>query len=190
MLLKQGKRFRLWLWTDRLLVAAAVALSLLLLAATVRRRGAQPSGSAETVAAPAPAGETPRRAVAVPGGGSWVSYGGSAAACGDRRGAWSERGVARGEWSRAPAAPAVDIEPCAGGYTVCCLLPGNGGADDATLRLEGDVLLVGLGGGGGEGCAGCLRFRLPGGASKRIAGRDFSNGWLRVSVLYGEINPP
>jgi len=188
--LKQGKRFHLWLWADRLLVAGAVALSLLLLAATVRRVAARPPGSAEAVAAPAPASEPPRREVAVPGGGSWVSYGGSAAACGDRRGVWSERGVARGEWSRAPAAPAVDIEPCAGGYTVCCLLPGSGGTDDATLRLEGDVLLVGCAADGGEERAGSLRFRLPGGASKRIAGRAFSNGWLRVSVLHGEVNPP
>ncbi len=188
-MLKQGKRFHLWLWADRLLVAGAVALSLLLLAATVRRAAARPPGSAEAVAAPAPTSEPPRREVAVPGGGSWVSYGGSAAACGDRRGAWSERGVARGEWLRAPAAPAVDIEPCAGGYTVCCLLPGSGDADDVALRLEGDVLLVDRATGAG-GRAGGLKFRLPGGSAKRIADRAFSNGWLRVSVLHGEINPP
>lgn len=175
----------MWLWSDRLLLVGVVALSLLLLVKTVRHWAERTLKPAAPVTAPLAVGEPTRREVVVPGGGAWVSYGRSAAACGDRRRIWSERGMTRREWQQAPAAPAVNIEPCANGYTVWCFLPGRT-ATDVTLRMEDDVLLVEHHAAAALD-AGSLKFRLPGTAAKRISDRSFSNGWLRVSVL--NVNP-
>lgn len=181
-MLKRSIRLKVWLYADVLLVVGSVFVLLALLVGLGRwRHQASQSEKAESAAAVAERQVSALpRAVAVPGGGAWVSYGGSAAAHGDRRLAWAEQGVVPSEWRGAPAAPAVNIEPCSGGYTVWCLLPE---CDPETIELQmaGDVLLVARTVTSSRSA--CLRFRLPGGNSKRIADSIFSNGWVRITVL-------
>gem|GEM_PF-1690616 len=177
----------LWLWADRLLVVGIVTLAVLLLVAAFSERLGTPreraSGSGEACAgAPVP-GERTRpanRAVAVSRGGEWVAYGGTAAARGDRRLAWAEQGVARGEWLQAPAAPGVNMEETDGGYRVTCLLPGVE-KGDMDLNLTGDVLSIRSGLGTDKTAR--IRIRLPGGGKKQISQSVFSNGWMQVSII-------
>jgi len=150
----------------------ALALLVLSLRGLERRRAVAEAVEQEAV--------VPPRSVAVPGGGSWVAYGQSAAVCGDRRGEWAARGVQRVEWQAAPAAPAVNVEQTTNGYTVWCMMPENV-VREATLNLSGDLLLVGFSA-EQNGSANCLRLRLPGGGAKRIADTVYSNGWLRIAV--------
>ncbi len=182
----------MWQSADRLLVLGIAALSVIWAATAVSRR--DPSKGEAAVGSVSDFGQAGRddstglatansatqRVVNVPQGAGWISYGGPSAARGDRRRQWSEKGVTRGEWLQAPAAPAVNTEQAADGYTVWCLLPDRS-AGEVGLELSGDVLLVESRTGGPDRPP--LRLRLPGFGPKRIAGSAVSNGWLRISVV-------
>ncbi len=190
--MKRPSLFNVWKSADRLLVLGIASLSLIWAITAVSRRNASKGEAAvsgvgflaeadrDDSTALATATSATQRVVNVPQGAGWISYGGPSAARGDRRRQWSEQGVTRGEWLQAPAAPAVNIEQAADGYTVWCLLPDRG-ADEVDLKLAGDVLLVESRTGGPDQPP--LRLRLPGAGPKRITGSAVSNGWLRIAVI-------